>query len=140
MFDGFQVSMKNPPVMCRDERVCDLKRVVDGVALGERAARPDAIDVLEDEVICADVEHLADVRMAQRRNRARFLLEPADPLRIRREHRRKDLDGDVPAEPGITRAIHVTHPAGAQRGRDLIGAEPGARCQGHRRWAVRPGL
>ena len=53
--------------------------------------------------------------MVERRCGACFLLEPPHPVRIRRERRRQHFDGDVPAEPGIARAVHLAHRPGANR-------------------------
>ena len=47
----------------------------------------------------ADVVDREDVRMVQRRGRACFLLEAAQPIGIGRERRRQHLDRDVTPEP-----------------------------------------
>ena len=41
------------------------------------------------------------------------------------------LDRDVALQPGVARAIHLAHPAGADRGDHFVRTEPGAGREGH---------
>ena len=68
--------------------------------------------------------------MIQRGGGARFLLEPRKPFGVGGERLGQDLDGHIPAEPGVARLVDLAHPAGAERRRDFIGAEASAGCQG----------
>jgi hypothetical protein len=79
----------------------------------------------------ADIVDGEDVRMVERGGGAGFLLEALEAPRIGRESGGQDFDGDVTPQPGIVRAVDLSHPAGAERGADLIGAEADARREGH---------
>ena len=81
----------------------------------------------------ADVVHRKDVGMTERRSRVRFLLEPAESLRIVRERRCDHLDGDVALEPGVTRTIHLAHASCTERRNDFVGAEASAGGEHHSR-------
>ena len=65
----------------------------------------------------------ADVGMIQRGQYARFALEPRAPLSIARERGRQNLDGDLAAEFGVARAIHLTHAPGTKLRQDPIRAD-----------------
>ena len=68
-----------------------------------------------------------DARMIERGERSGFALEPGEPIVIAEEHLEHQLQGDLAPEPGVARAKHFAHPAGAERGDDLVLAEP---CSG----------
>ena len=57
--------------------------------------------------------------------------EARDTIRVGGEGVRQDLDRDVATERGIPRAIHLAHPAGAESGHDLVGAEARAWSERH---------
>ena len=61
--------------------------------------------------------------MVQETRRARFQLEASQSIEIRRIRGGQNLDGDVPADPGIVRAIHFAHASGADELDDLMRAE-----------------
>ena len=61
----------------------------------------------------ADVVERADVRMIERRDRARLALEALAQLRVGRERRRQDLDRDRAVEPRVAGAVDFAHAAGA---------------------------
>ena len=46
---------------------------------------------------------------------------------------RQDLDRHGPLEARVARLVDLSHPAGADRREDLVGAEAGARSEGHSR-------
>ena len=50
------------------------------------------------------------------------LLEPRQPLAVRREHGRQYLDRDITAKLRVVRAIDLAHPARADERRDLVRA------------------
>lgn len=70
-----------------------------------------------------DVMEHADVRMSERADRARFTIETRAEIRIGSEMRWKDFNGNRAVETRITRPVHFSHSAGAQRRDDLIGPE-----------------
>jgi hypothetical protein len=57
-----------------------------------------------------------DVRVVQRRKRLRLAREACDAIAIGGKSVRKDLDGDVAIQPGVSRPVHFAHTAGAERG------------------------
>ena len=67
-----------------------------------------------------------DVRMVQRREDFGFALKPSQPIVIRRDGRRQDLDGDLALQPGVGGPIHLPHSALTEQGGDFIDAETGA--------------
>ncbi len=68
----------------------------------------------------ADVVDRADVRMIQRRGRARLALEALDGDRVCQQPRREELDGDLPAEPRVFGAVDDTHAAFADLVNDPV--------------------
>jgi predicted nucleotidyltransferase len=82
----------------------------------------------------ADVVQRADVRMIQRRDRARFAIEPLAQAGILGGAARQDLDRDGPIEPCITRAIDLAHPAGADGGHDFVRPEATTGTNCHSLW------
>ena len=83
-----------------------------------------AFEILENQVVelpvPADVVDGTDVRIVQRGNHTRFVLEALPRFRIIRERAAEDLDGDRAIEPGVTRAVDLAHAARAKRGDDLV--------------------
>jgi len=73
------------------------------------------------------------VGMIQRRDRAGLLLESPHALAILRERLGQNLEGHVAPEPCITGAVDFAHPAGADRGDDLIRSQTRARGERHDR-------
>ena len=98
---------------------------------GEPRAQRLALEQLRDQVRHAlgppDVEHDEQVRMGDRADRARLLREPAEPLLVRAELGRQDLDGDGAADARIARSPHLAHATRAERCLDDVRAE---RCTG----------
>ena len=83
-----------------------------------RSRRPDVVD-------------RDDVGMIQRRGRPRFLLEPLQPLRIRRQRLRQHLDRHLARQTRVPRPVHLPHPARAERREDLVGSQASACGQRH---------
>ena len=65
----------------------------------------------------ADVVDRTDVRVIERRGRARFALEAEQVFFRGRKRRREELDGDVAPQLQIVRLVHLAHAARAE-GRD----------------------
>ena len=82
-----------------------------------------AVEELHDQVVRPDVVELADVRVIERRNGARFALEAVA------EFGGRLLDGDEPVQPRVTRFVHRAHSASPERFEDVVRAEPRAGLQ-----------
>ena len=70
-----------------------------------------------------------DVRMVQRREHLRFAREPREPFGIVGEGVRQDLERDIAIELGVASAIHLAHPAFADRRCDFVHAEARTRAR-----------
>ena len=94
---------------------------------GESCRRAFRLDELENQepdlVRFLESVNGADVRMIQRRERARFAIEPREPAGITRERVRQDLDRDLAAELAVARAVDLAHAADADQRLHLIAAE-----------------
>ena len=64
--------------------------------------------------------------MVQRREHFGFALKPSQPIVIRRDGRRQDLDGDLTLELGVGSPIDLPHSALTEQGGDFVDAETGA--------------
>ena len=73
-----------------------------------------------------DIVQRADMWMLQGRDGPRLAFEALLQIWVRRNMGRQDLDRDRTVEPGIARALHFAHPAGAQSRQNLIRTEFGA--------------
>ena len=67
-----------------------------------------------------------DVRVVQRREDFGFALKAGQSVRIRRQGRRKDLDGDLTLQPGVRRPIDLPHAAFAKLRGDFVDADASA--------------
>jgi hypothetical protein len=74
--------------------------------------------------------------MVERRKRLRLALEARDPIAVRGERVREDLQGDVAAKRRVARAIHLAHAAFAERFTDFAGTNPGAGFEVHQVGAI----
>src|ERR1700730_5350448 len=88
-----------------------------------------AFDQFHDESAVVDAVDGRDVGMVQRCEQLSFALEPGDALGVLGEGVGKDLEGDLPLEPGVQGAIDLAHAAGAERRNDLIWPEKAASHQ-----------
>ena len=90
-----------------------------------------AVDELHGDELDAvggtDVVDGDEVRVVQRRGRARFLLEPLDPLGVRGDRGGQHLESDVASEPRVARSVNLSHPAGSESGDDLERTQARAR-------------
>ncbi len=84
-----------------------------------------------DPVLLADVMERADVRMVQAGGRLGFPLEPLAQIGIVGDVRQEHLDGDGTIQAGVERLVDLPHASSAELGLDLVGAERGARGEGH---------
>ncbi len=71
----------------------------------------------------------ADVRMIQRRNRARLAVKSLAPIGIARQMRRQDFDRNGAFEPRVPRSINFAHPPGSDSRYNFVRADPGAGLQ-----------
>ncbi len=138
---GLQVPMDDPDLVGLGEALGDLRRDREEAAQrqrprGEELAQRLSLDQLhrdeERAVRLADVVDGQDVRVIQRGGRAGLLLEARAGLAIAGDVGGKDLDGDLPAEPGVASEVDLPHSSGAERGADLVGTEPASGGQRHR--------
>ena len=83
--------MKNPALVRGVQRTDGLETQPHRFIRREWPPRRRALDVLQHEIARADVVDLTDVRVVQARDRTRFLLEAAQPIRLRRELRGRTL-------------------------------------------------
>jgi hypothetical protein len=84
-----------------------------------------ALEQLHDQeaaaVVPPDVEERADVRVIQRGDGTGLALEAGLRQRIAGSAGRKDLDRDVPVEPGVPAAVHLPHATRTEDGRFSYG-------------------
>src|SRR5438552_7373449 len=64
-----------------------------------------------------------DIGMVELACGARFLLEASQTVGVLGEGFWQDFDGDLATQAGVPRAVHLTHPARAQRCDDLVRTE-----------------
>ncbi len=74
--------------------------------------------------------------MIERRQHTRFALESRQPLGVRRERVRQDLDRHIAPEARVVRAVHLAHAAGTQRRNHGVVAQAIASGQPGRRGAA----
>src|SRR4029453_7022865 len=94
-----------------------------------------ALEILEHEVVgsvlVSDVVQDADVGMVQAGDGPGFALEALAQVLIVGQVLGEDLDRDRAGETGVLRAVYLAHAPGPQWSEDLVGAETGARGEGH---------
>src|SRR5207249_2597630 len=69
----------------------------------------------------------------QRGEHLRFALEPRRAVGVERPRLRQDLDRHLAPELRVAGAVDLTHPAGTERGDNLVRSEAAAGCQRHQR-------
>jgi dienelactone hydrolase len=106
-------------------------------ATGEPIGERFTLDQFHDEVVrpvfLPDVVKDPDVRMIECGHQACFALEARQAVGILRNVFGQDLDRHLATQPGIARAVDLSHSAGTERGDDDVISESGSRGQGHRR-------
>ena len=122
------------------ERLGDLLRRGERVVERQRAALEPRRQVLSGDELQHQEQHAlrllepvdgGDVRVIERREQLRLAAEAGEAIGIPGEHLGQELESDVAREPRVPRPPHLAHPAGADRGRELVGTEPGADLRGH---------
>ena len=131
--------MDDPLLVCGLERVGNLtghgQRLVErnGPArdpLRQVLAGDELHDQRRDAVRVLQPVNGGNVGVIQRCEDFRFALEPGQPVSVGRERGRQNLDGDLPLQLRVGRAIDLAHSARADGGNDLVGAEARAGDQG----------
>jgi len=107
------------------ERIANLHGVAQRLLEREWTAELSPLDKFHDQVAGADIVDLADVRMIQGGDGFGFA------LKARRELGGGDFYSHVAIQPRIMRAIHLAHPARAERRDDFIGPESCAGGEWH---------
>ena len=69
--------------------------------------------------------------MRERGDGLGLALESGERFGVAGELVGQDLDRDVALQPRVARPVDLAHPARAERGEDLVGAEAGTGRQGH---------
>ena len=116
----------------RLERLCDLLRDRQRVVERNRAARDPLRQIVTLDEFHDERTHPAgffeavdvrDVRVVQGCEGLGFAREPSKPVRIVRKRVREDLERDIAIQPGIARAIDLSHAPFADRRGDFVDAE-----------------
>lgn len=81
--------------------------------LGERVAADESQHERAHAVAFLDPVNRSDMRMIERGQHARLPLEASQSISVVGKRPRQYLDRDIASEPGITGAVHLTHPAHA---------------------------
>src|SRR5690349_18476346 len=106
--------MDNAPAVCGFQRIRDLPGNAQYIDQRQRPCKRSPLDVLQDQVIRPDVVNLANVRMIERGNRTRFLLEAPSVMAL------QSLDGDDTVEPCVACFPDLAHAPTADQGQDLV--------------------
>ena len=124
---GLEVAVDDAVAVRVLERIRDLAGEEQRSARRNRASQGPAFHELHHEVVRPHVEQRADVGVVERRHGQRLVAEALLEALLRHLHR------DRPLEPRVAGLVDVAHPARAHRAQDLVGTEPGAGSQKHRR-------
>jgi hypothetical protein len=121
---GLDVAVDDLARMRRVQRVCHLNRDVDEHVHRHRFSVDQVAERLAfeqlhgDELRALELVDLvdgADVRVVQRRRRARFTQKPTDRLLVADPVRGQELERDRARELGVFRFVHDAHAAGTER-------------------------
>jgi hypothetical protein len=77
---GLKIAVQNAACVCFFQRPSDLNRKPHGLFRRQRTLERLALDVLHHQIVRADIVQRANVRMVQRGDRARLLVEPGGVL------------------------------------------------------------
>ena len=94
---GLQIAMRDSFFVRRIQRVQNLIGVFGGLFERQRPMQRRAVDVLHHQIIRADIVDLADVRMIERRHRARLALKALAEFLL------GDFQRDNAIQPGVAR-------------------------------------
>jgi hypothetical protein len=111
-------------LVARERSACD--------ALGQCVALNEFHDERGGPVRVHTVD-LRDVRVIERGHSARLAFEAHQPLGIKGEPIRHDLEGNVSVQRRVTGAVHLAHTADSDDGDDLMSANASAGCERHGR-------
>ena len=137
---GLQVAVDDALLVRGAEAARDLQGVVDGLARRDRAggellAQRRSLEQLRDDVrralVGADVVDRHDVRMVEASCRARFLLEPAQPVGVRGVGGGQHLDRDLAIQPRVVRAVDLAHAPRPDGRDDVVRAKTGSGIDAH---------
>src|SRR6266571_3858133 len=109
--------MRDSLAMRGIERVQNLAGVFDGLLDRQRTRKRRPLDELHHQVVWTDVVKLANMRVIQSGNRARFALEALRKLLA------GNLDSDHAVEARVASFVDFTHAPRADRRDDLVGSE-----------------
>jgi hypothetical protein len=141
---GLEIAVRDPFVVRRREPVRNGERQLNRLADSDRTciqAVPEGLafeQLRHDErrlAIGADVVHGEDVRVAERRGRAGFLLESMEAIDMGRERAGQYFDRHVTPEPRIAGTVHLAHSACAECAHDFVRPKASTRLQ--RQWNER---
>ena len=124
-----EIAVEDALLMSGMEGVGDLHGQASGFLRRQRAPQRRPVQELQDEIARPDVVDLADVRVIQRRDGARLLLEAADAVGVGVTPGRQNLDCDVAAEARVMRAVDLAHSAPAEECHDVVRAKARPRRQ-----------
>jgi hypothetical protein len=97
---------------------------------GQRLALEQLHDQIRRRPFAADVVERADVRMIQRRDRARLALEARAQVLALGDALRQDFDRYLPVEARVARAVDLAHAAGAEARQHFVWSQSGPRLHG----------
>jgi hypothetical protein len=109
------------------ERVHDVDGGTECLLERQRTADGRSLEVLHHQIVRTDVVEDADMRMVQRRDRARFLEKTRGVNAVER------LDGHCPAQAGVEGLVDLAHATCTHHGHDFKRTEAGTRGQRHRK-------
>ena len=126
---GFEIAVDDARTVRRIERIRDLLAERGDLLDGERLPLDRMLDRLSPQslhhqeglaFVHADVVDRADVRMIQRRRRARLTLEAIERMGAPAGFFRQELDRHPAAELGVLRLVDHTHPTAAELRHDGV--------------------
>ena len=135
--------MDDPLVVCGRQPARHLRRVVEGLARGDRPpgqplAQRLTLDQLgnheERAALGADVVDRDDVGVIQGPGSQRFLAKPIEPFRVARLRVGQHFDRHEAAEAGVAGGVDFAHRAGVEQTYHLVRPEAGGGSQHWETW------
>jgi hypothetical protein len=115
----------------REARELPRRQAASGDQAGERLALHQLHREEVDAVGVLDRVDGDDIGVVQRGNRLGLALEAPEAVGVGRHLQRQDLEGDTAVQPGVFGGVDLTHSAFAERGDDVVVAEPRAWTKPH---------